>query len=122
MYHLDPVVDAERAIDRMDAEAREARDRDEAVAEESKRLASVMFNALTNGPADLQIPTPGSAMRSWPLSHMFFYLADEHASTVFDIFLAASNGEDVQKRAQDFQRLISNSYGEMYADSSLGAL
>jgi len=123
MNYLDPVVDAGRAIDKMEAEAKEAADyarwHAEVVKAESAKLAANMLKALIEGDADTRVLTPGNFISTQPVAELLFYLADAHAAPMFEMLRDAAKGLDVKQRATDFQALVANTYGDVYAENSL---
>jgi hypothetical protein len=123
MYALDPVVDAERAIDRMEAEAEEAasysRWHDEIVTAESSKLAANMLKALSEGDADTRVMTPGNFISTQPVAELLFYLADAHAPQIFELVKCAANGHSVQQLAIEIRQLVAKTYGDVYAENSL---
>lgn len=123
MYHLDPVVDANNAIDKMAKEAEEAaayaRWHAEVVKAESENLAANMLKSLSDGDADTRVLTPGNFISKQPVAELMFSLADAHAEPLFELLQDATKGLNVKQRATDFQALVAKTYGDVYAESSL---
>lgn len=123
MYALEPVVDANRAIDKMEAEAKEAADyarwHAEVVTAESEKLAANMLKALSVGDADTRVLTPGNFIGTQPVAELLFYVADAHAAPLFEMLRDAAKGRRVKRRAKNLQKLVANTYGDVYAENSL---
>lgn len=118
MYHLDPVVDAERAIKKMDAESEQAaadcRKREEQVSAAQATLAEIYGKAM-KGPADFHVPTPGSGRKTRAVFELLGDLEDDQLAELFEILRDTANGQDVRGRATVFQASVSERHADWYA-------
>jgi hypothetical protein len=116
---LDPLKDAERAIDAAAVEEHLAALQEKMKAYRPKMLASQMANALDVDPAK-QLPVSRRQTRP-AIDIVFCNATDDIQVRMLDVIRAGASGKDVQSRCEVILDLMAADYGTTHAEMIFGA-
>ena len=110
MYHLDPVIDADRAIDAMEHDRIEADLEQKLKAFKCKRFALAMRNAIKENPSSL-LPIHGHSWRP-AIDIIFSDATEETHRMIVDLLSDGAEGRDVTVRCKDLIDHIATNYSD----------
>lgn len=113
MYHLDPVVDAGRAIDALEHDRLEEELVSKLRAHRVKKFKQAMIEAIMENPR-AKLPVEGHSKRP-AIDVAFCDATDETHSIIFELLRDGASGKDVKQKCKD----VIDNFAENYSEYSV---